>query len=179
MKKTKEAVKSAKPLQRALTRKEMQSEVAKLKKKNKKIVFTNGCFDLIHLGHTSLFEKAKSLGDVLVVAINSDKSLARLKGPKRPLVGEKDRAKLLLALKPVDYVVVFGEDTPKEILSELTPDILVKGGDYKLEDIIGREFVKKVYRYPVVKGKSTTNLINLIVQRYGGQNAKKTGKTCK
>jgi D-beta-D-heptose 7-phosphate kinase/D-beta-D-heptose 1-phosphate adenosyltransferase len=92
--------------------------------------------------------------------------MSRLKGPKRPLVCEKDRAKLLLALKPVDYVVVFGEDTPKEILSELTPDIRVKGGDYKLQDIIGREYVKKVYRSPFVQGKSTTNLIDLIVKRY-------------
>jgi D-beta-D-heptose 7-phosphate kinase/D-beta-D-heptose 1-phosphate adenosyltransferase len=159
--------KNMKDLKRALSRREMSDEVSKLKKRGKKIVFTNGCFDLIHLGHTGLFEKAKTLGDVLVVAINSDKSLGRLKGPKRPLVGEKDRAKLLLALKPVDYVVVFGEDTPKEILSELTPHVLVKGGDYKLEDIVGREHVKRVYRYPVVKGKSTTNLINLIVERYG------------
>jgi rfaE bifunctional protein nucleotidyltransferase chain/domain len=155
-----------KPLKRAHTRKEMQREVLKLKKQGKKIVFTNGCFDLVHLGHTSLFEKAKTLGDILIVAINSDKSMSRLKGPKRPLVCEKDRAKFLLALKPVDYVVVFGEDTPKEILSELTPDVLVKGGDYKLQDIIGREYVKKVYRYPFVKGKSTTSLIDLIVKRY-------------
>jgi len=152
---------------RALTLKELKAEIKKLHASGKKVVFTNGCFDLLHLGHTSLFEKAKSLGDILVVAINSDKSLSCLKGPKRPLVGEKDRAKLLLALKPVDYVVVFNEQTPHEILSELRPDILVKGGDYKLSEIVGREFVKKVYRYPVVKGKSTTNLINTIVERYG------------
>ncbi len=156
-----------KSINRALTRKEMRAESQKLKKRGKKVVFTNGCFDLIHLGHVSLFQKAKTLGDVLIVAINSDKSLQCLKGPKRPLVGEKERAKLLLALKPVDYVVVFGEQTPKEILSELKPDVLVKGGDYKLSEIVGREYVKKVYRFPFVKGKSTTNLINLIVERYG------------
>jgi len=154
-------------MKKALTRKELSSEIKKLQKAGKKVVFTNGCFDLLHIGHTSLFEKARSLGDVLIVAINSDKSLKGLKGPKRPLVGEKDRAKLLLALKAVDYVVVFGEQTPYELLKELKPDILVKGGDYKLSEIIGREFVKKVYRYPVVKGKSTTNLINTIVERYG------------
>ncbi|MDR3256246.1 MAG: adenylyltransferase/cytidyltransferase family protein [Endomicrobium sp.] len=154
---------------RALTRKEMQVEVKKLQKAGKKVVFTNGCFDLLHVGHTSLFTKAKSLGDVLIVAINSDKSLRCLKGAKRPLVGEKDRAKLLLSLKPVDYVVVFGEQTPKEILSELCPDVLVKGGDYKISEIVGREFVKKVYKFPFVKGKSTTNLINLIVNRYGSK----------
>ena len=152
---------------RALTKQELSSEIKKLQKAGKKVVFTNGCFDLLHIGHTLLFEKARSLGDVLIVAINSDKSLKGLKGPKRPLVGEKDRAKLLLALKAVDYVVVFGEQTPYELLKELKPDILVKGGDYKLSEIIGREFVKKVYRYPVVKGKSTTNLINTIVERYG------------
>lgn len=162
-------MKALKSLDRTLTRKEMKSEVARLQKVGKKVVFTNGCFDLLHLGHVSLFKKAKSMGDVLVVAINSDKSLRCLKGPKRPLVGEKDRAKLLLSLKPVDYVIVFNEHTPKEILSEIRPDILVKGGDYKLSEIIGREFVKKVYRFPFVKGKSTTALINLIVERYGSK----------
>jgi D-beta-D-heptose 7-phosphate kinase/D-beta-D-heptose 1-phosphate adenosyltransferase len=162
-------MKGLKSLDRDLTRKEMKSEVARLQKAGKKVVFTNGCFDLLHLGHVSLFKKAKSMGDVLIVAINSDKSLRCLKGPKRPLVGEKDRAKLLLSLKPVDYVIVFNEHTPKEILSEIRPDILVKGGDYKLSEIIGREFVKKVYRVPFVKGKSTTNLINLIMERYGSK----------
>ncbi|GHT25106.1 hypothetical protein AGMMS49953_09210 [Endomicrobiia bacterium] len=131
------------------------------------MIFTNGCFDLLHLGHINLFEKAKSMGEVLIVAINSDKSLSCLKGPQRPLSWEKDRAKQLLSLKSVDYVVVFDEQTPKEILSELRPDILVKGGDYKLSEIVGRECVKKVCRFPFIKGKSTTNLINLIVNRYG------------
>jgi D-beta-D-heptose 7-phosphate kinase/D-beta-D-heptose 1-phosphate adenosyltransferase len=162
-------MKALKSLDRALTIKEMKVEVIKLQKAGKKVVFTNGCFDLLHLGHVSLFKKAKSMGDVLIVAINSDKSLRCLKGPKRPLVGEKDRAKLLLSLKLVEYVVVFNEQTPKEILSELHPDILVKGGDYKLSEIVGREYVKKVYRFPFVKGKSTTNLINLIVERYGSK----------
>lgn len=140
--------------------------VKQLKKKKKKIVFTNGCFDILHIGHVSLFQKAKTLGDVLIVAINSDKSLAKLKGPKRPLVPQTDRAKLLAALSCVDYVVIFGEQTPYTLLSKLQPDVLVKGGDYKLQDIVGKEFVKKVYRYPVVKGKSTTNLIKLIIERY-------------
>jgi D-beta-D-heptose 7-phosphate kinase/D-beta-D-heptose 1-phosphate adenosyltransferase len=154
-------------MNKASAKKELKTKVQKLQKAGKKIVFTNGCFDLLHTGHASLFEKAKTLGDVLIVAINSDKSLKELKGPKRPLVGQKDRAKLLLSLKPVDYVVVFDEQTPEKLLSELKPDVLVKGGDYKLSEIAGRQHVKKVYRYPVVKGKSTTNLINLIVQRYG------------
>jgi D-beta-D-heptose 7-phosphate kinase/D-beta-D-heptose 1-phosphate adenosyltransferase len=162
-------MKVLKSLDRALTRKEMKSEVTRLQKAGKKVVFTNGCFDLLHLGHVSLFKKAKSMGDILIVAINSDKSLSCFKGPKRPLISEKDRAKLLLSLKSIDYVVVFNEHTPKELLSELRPDVLVKGGDYKLSEIIGREYVKKVYRFPFVKGKSTTNLINLIVKRYGSE----------
>lgn len=137
-----------------------------LKTKNKKIVFTNGCFDLIHAGHISLFQKAKTLGDILIVAINSDKSLAKLKGPKRPLVTQKDRAKLLSAISVIDYVVVFNEQTPHLLLSKIRPDVLVKGGDYKIDDIVGREFVKKVFRYPLVSGKSTSNLIKLIVERY-------------
>jgi D-beta-D-heptose 7-phosphate kinase/D-beta-D-heptose 1-phosphate adenosyltransferase len=162
-------MKALKSLDRALTRKEMKSEIARLQKAGKKIVFTNGCFDLLHLGHVTLFKKAKSMGDILIVAINSDKSLRCLKSLKRPLVGEKDRAKLLLSLKPVDYVIVFNEHTPKEILKELCPDILVKGANYKLSEIIGKKFVKKVYRVPFVKGKSTTTLINLIVKRYGSK----------
>lgn len=152
--------------QKVCSRKQIIEIVKKLKKQNKTIVFTNGCFDLLHIGHVSLFKKAKSLGDILIVAINSDKSLAGLKGPKRPLVCQKDRTKILAALSYIDYVVVFGEQTPYKLLSKLKPDILVKGGDYKIEDIVGREFVKKVYRYPLVKGKSTTNLIKLIVERY-------------
>ena len=140
--------------------------VEKLKKENKKIVFTNGCFDLLHIGHVSLFQKAKTLGDVLIVAINSDASLAQLKGPKRPLVPQTDRTQILAALSCIDYVVVFNEQTPYELLSVLKPDILVKGGDYKMEDIIGKEFVKEVYRYPIVEGKSTTKLIKLIIERY-------------
>ncbi|MDR3274505.1 MAG: adenylyltransferase/cytidyltransferase family protein [Endomicrobium sp.] len=161
---------------KALTRKEMQAEVKKLQKYRKRIVFTNGCFDILHLGHINLLKKAKSLGDILIVAINSDKSLSCLKGHKRPLVGEKDRAKLLLSLRAVDYVVAFGEQTPKEILRELRPDILIKGEDYRLSEIAGKEYVKKVYRFPVVKNKSTTNLINLIVERYGSKQKSRSSK---
>ncbi|MDR3071436.1 MAG: adenylyltransferase/cytidyltransferase family protein [Endomicrobium sp.] len=160
-------MKDLKNLSRALTRKEMQTEVKNLKKAGEKIVFTNGCFDLLHVGHIELLTKAKNLGDVLIVAINSDKSLGCLKGQKRPLIGQKDRAKLLLSLKCVDYVIVFDEQTPKEILSELLPDVLVKGSDYKSSEIVGKEYVKKIHRVPFVRGRSTTNLIKLIVNRYG------------
>jgi D-beta-D-heptose 7-phosphate kinase/D-beta-D-heptose 1-phosphate adenosyltransferase len=147
--------------------KKLQAEVKKLQKAGKKIVLANGCFDLLHLGHVSLFKKAKALGDVLIVAINSDNSIKRLKGPKRPLIGQKDRAKLLLSLKYIDYVTIFNEQTPKKILSELRPDILIKGADYRLSQIVGKEYVKKVYRFPHIKGRSSTNLIRLIVERYG------------
>ncbi|MDR2676586.1 MAG: adenylyltransferase/cytidyltransferase family protein [Endomicrobium sp.] len=141
-------------------------KIEKLKSIGKQIVFTNGCFDLIHLGHIVLLEKAKSFGDILIVAINSDKSLSNLKGAKRPLVKENERAKILLSLKFVDYVIIFDEQTPENILEKLRPDILVKGQDYEFSEIVGRKYVKKIYRVPIVKNKSTTNLINLIVKRY-------------
>jgi D-beta-D-heptose 7-phosphate kinase/D-beta-D-heptose 1-phosphate adenosyltransferase len=145
----------------------LQKTLARLKKQNKTIVFTNGCFDLLHLGHVRLFKKARSLGDVLVVAINADASLKRLKGPRRPLVPQGARAEILAALEPVDFVTIFGEDTPAELIAALKPDILVKGGDYNIDQIVGREHVKKVVRFSFVKGQSTTGLINEIVKRYG------------
>jgi D-beta-D-heptose 7-phosphate kinase/D-beta-D-heptose 1-phosphate adenosyltransferase len=146
---------------------ELKKKVAALKKQNKTVVFTNGCFDLLHAGHVRLFKKARSYGDVLIVAINSDASLKRLKGPERPLVGQKDRSELLAALEPVDFVTIFEEDTPAKVINALRPDILVKGGDYSLDRIVGRDAVKKVVRFPIVKGRSTTSLIQKIVKLYG------------
>ena len=140
--------------------------IASLRAGHKKIVFTNGCFDLLHLGHVQLFEKAKSLGDVLIVAVNSDSSLRRLKGPKRPLVRQADRCNVLAALESVDFVTVFGEDTPENIIRELKPDVLVKGGDYNINQIVGRQYVRKVVRFPIVKGRSTSALIKKIVESY-------------
>jgi len=148
------------------TRAVLRRIVDSLRAGHKKIVFTNGCFDLLHLGHVQLFAKAKSLGDVLVVAVNSDKSLRRLKGPRRPLVGQVDRCKVLAALESVDFVTVFGEDTPEEIIRELMPDVLVKGGDYKISQIVGRQYAGRVVRFPVVKGRSTSALIKKIVESY-------------
>ncbi len=136
----------------------------------KKIVFTNGCFDLLHVGHVKLFKRAKSLGDCLVVAVNSDDSLKRLKGSSRPLVPQKERAEVLAALEPVDYVVIFSEDTPLETIQALKPDILIKGADYELSQIVGRGFVKKIVRFPLIKGISTTNLIQKILKAYGPKN---------
>ena len=133
----------------------------------KKAVFTNGCFDLLHAGHVRLLKKAKSLGDILVVAVNSDRSVRKLKGRGRPLVDQKSRAELLASLSCVDFVTVFDEDTPLETIRILKPDVLIKGGDYELSQIVGRDSVRKVVRFPLVKGVSTTNLIKKIVATYG------------
>lgn len=128
----------------------------------KKIVFTNGCFDLLHAGHISVFEKARALGDVLVVGLNSDASVRRLKGKTRPLVSEKYRARVISALRAVDYVTIFDEETPEKLIRFLRPDILVKGGDYKTQEIVGRQWVKKVVRIKLVDGLSTTQLVEKI-----------------
>ncbi len=138
----------------------------KLKKKKKKVVFTNGCFDLLHYGHIQYLKKAKALGDILVVGLNSDSSVKKLKGTGRPLVPEKERAEILSALEFVDYVTIFSEETPANLIRQVKPDILVKGGDYSLDEIVGRDFVQscggKVVTIPLVKGKSTTGLIRKI-----------------
>ncbi|MFH1238678.1 MAG: D-glycero-beta-D-manno-heptose 1-phosphate adenylyltransferase [bacterium] len=141
--------------------------LSRLKKKGKKIVFTNGCFDIIHVGHVRYLKQAKGCGDILVIAVNSDSSVRMLKGKNRPLVALKDRLEVLSALEFVDYVVVFSEETPARVIETLRPDILVKGSDYRLNEIVGRDFVEstggKVVTIPLVKGKSTTALINKIV----------------
>ncbi len=113
----------------------------KLRAENKKIVFTNGCFDIIHAGHILYLEEARSLGDVLVIGLNSDKSVKRLKGKDRPINSVEDRALVLSALSMVDYIVVFEEDTPYKLIKNIKPDILVKGGDWSVEDIIGADIV--------------------------------------
>jgi rfaE bifunctional protein nucleotidyltransferase chain/domain len=127
------------------------------------LVFTNGCFDVIHRGHVEYLAYARSLGDALVVAINTDTSVRRLKGPTRPINSEEDRAHILAALESVDWVTSFDEDTPAQLISALLPDILVKGGDYAVEDIVGASEVVnaggRVVVAPLVPGRSTTNLI--------------------
>jgi rfaE bifunctional protein nucleotidyltransferase chain/domain len=145
----------------------LATHLASLKRRGRRIVFTNGVYDLIHAGHVSLLEKSKRLGDILVVGINSDSSVKRLKGPKRPLASEKDRAHVLAALEAVDFVTIFHEDTPYELLVKLRPDILVKGGDYSLDSIVGRNLVKKVVRIPFMKGRSTSTLIEKVLKAYG------------
>ncbi|MCE1164455.1 MAG: D-glycero-beta-D-manno-heptose 1-phosphate adenylyltransferase [Bacteroidetes bacterium] len=131
-----------------------------------KVVFTNGCFDIIHRGHVEYLNEAKSLGDFLVVGLNSDSSVKKLKGPERPVVGEQDRALVLSSLKPVDAVIIFSEETPYELIKFLRPDFLVKGGDWKKEEIVGSDVVEeyggKVISLKFVDSFSTTGLINKI-----------------
>jgi rfaE bifunctional protein nucleotidyltransferase chain/domain len=132
-------------------------------RKNKKIVFTNGCFDLLHVGHVRYLAEAKALGDFLVVGINSDASVQKLKGPTRPVQNQNDRAEILSQLKSVDFVTIFDEQTPRELITVVRPDILVKGGDWKPEQIVGSDFVLKnggkVLSLKYYDGKSTTSLI--------------------
>ena len=134
--------------------------------RGKKVVFTNGCFDILHKGHTSYLEKAKKLGDVLVVGLNSDASVRRSKGPDRPLNREKDRAQVLSALSCVDHVVIFSQDTPIKLIQALRPHVLAKGGDWGKKDVVGATFIEslggKVRLIPYVKGFSTTGLLEKI-----------------
>jgi rfaE bifunctional protein nucleotidyltransferase chain/domain len=134
---------------------------------DKKLVFTNGCFDILHKGHISYLKEAKSLGDFLMVAINSDASVRKLKGPNRPVNNENDRAFLVDNLKPVDFVTIFNEDTPYNVISELLPDFLVKGGDWNENQIVGSDIVKsnggKVVSLPFVNDYSTTNVLKKII----------------
>jgi D-beta-D-heptose 7-phosphate kinase/D-beta-D-heptose 1-phosphate adenosyltransferase len=128
------------------------------------VVFTNGCFDLIHRGHVALLEQSRAMGDILVVGINSDDSVKRLKGAGRPLTGEMDRAFILLALRSVDYVTIFGEDTPMETIEALEPDVLVKGAEYGEGEIVGEDFVLsrggRVERISMVEGYSSSGIID-------------------
>ncbi|MFA5287361.1 MAG: D-glycero-beta-D-manno-heptose 1-phosphate adenylyltransferase [Candidatus Omnitrophota bacterium] len=142
--------------------------ILRFKNQGKKIVFTNGCFDLLHYGHAKYLEEAKKNGDILVVGVNSDASVRRIKGKKRPIVGEKNRLHLVAALKSVDFAVLFKEDTPLNTIKELRPDILIKGADWRKKDIVGADFIKsyggRVSTVKLVKGLSTTNLIKIIAK---------------
>jgi D-glycero-beta-D-manno-heptose 1-phosphate adenylyltransferase len=142
----------------------------RLKAENKKVVFSNGCFDILHAGHVDYLNKAKLYGDVLIVALNSDDSVKRLKGSKRPIVKEDERAFVIANLKSVDYVTFFEEDTPEKIIDDLIPDILVKGSDWKIENIVGRKTVEKsggkVERVEFVNFQSTSNIIDTISKKF-------------
>jgi D-beta-D-heptose 7-phosphate kinase/D-beta-D-heptose 1-phosphate adenosyltransferase len=141
-----------------------------LKQQRKKVVFTNGCFDLIHSGHVDYLVKAKEMGDVLILALNSDSSIRSIKGDKRPILLQDERAFIVSNLKPVDYVTFFNEDTPAEIISDLVPDILVKGADWAIDKIVGREIVEanggEVKTIKFVNDQSTSNIIKIIKERF-------------
>jgi len=141
------------------------------KARGRRIVFTNGCFDLLHVGHVKYLQKAKSFGDVLVLGLNSDASVRRLKGEKRPLIGEAERAHILAALDCIDYVVIFDEDTPLRLIETLKPAVLVKGGDYTPEGVVGKDLVEsyggRIELVTFVDGRSTTNIIDKILRAYG------------
>jgi len=136
------------------------------KRSTNKVVFTNGCFDILHYGHVKYLEDAKMNGSLLVVGVNSDSSVKKLKGSERPLNDQVNRARIIAALESVDYVTIFDEDTPYELIRSVMPDVLVKGGDWKIENIVGGDIVSKnggrVLSIPFVQGLSTTDLINKI-----------------
>ncbi|MBI5022195.1 MAG: D-glycero-beta-D-manno-heptose 1-phosphate adenylyltransferase [Ignavibacteriales bacterium] len=152
---------------------ELMSERDSLRKENKKVVFTNGVFDIIHRGHIEYLIKAKALGDVLIVGLNSDSSVRRIKGDKRPIVGENDRSFVLANLSPVDYVCLFDEDTPLNLISAIVPDVLVKGADWSVDAIVGKDVVEKaggrVMAIEFIPDRSTTSIIEMILKRFGSK----------
>ncbi len=144
------------------TLKSLIIDISRLKGEGKKIVFTNGCFDLLHLGHLKILREAKTKGDILIVGLNSDSSIRKIKGSTRPIFDQRTRAKLLVNLNPVDYVVLFKEKTPYDLIKTIKPDILVKGGDWKKGEIVGEGLVKTVYRVKLYPQHSTTHIIDKI-----------------
>lgn len=150
-------------IEKILSRGSMLGERQRLRSAGRRLVFTNGVFDLMHVGHIRYLTQARALGDVLVVAINSDRTVRELKGSSRPVFSERERAEILAALRVVDYVTVFDDVSPRSLIAELLPDVLVKGGDYNLDEIHGREEVEasggKVISLPFVEGVSTTSII--------------------
>lgn len=149
--------------QRIVQLEQLKRDVARWKFLRKKIVFTNGCFDILHLGHINYLSDAADLGDILIVAVNSDRSVKALKGNTRPFNHQDARAKILASLFFIDSVIIFDEDTPESLIQALNPDVLVKGGDYKIEEIAGSDFVIKnggeVKTIPITEGYSTTNIL--------------------
>lgn len=152
--------------QKILSIEDAKQRVLEWKREGKRIVFTNGCFDIVHLGHIDYLEKARALGDKLVLGLNTDASVSALKGPARPVVDEKARARLVAAMEFVDAVILFSEPTPLQLIQTISPDILVKGDDYTVENIVGADFVisngGEVMTIPLVKGYSTSTIIEKI-----------------
>jgi D-beta-D-heptose 7-phosphate kinase/D-beta-D-heptose 1-phosphate adenosyltransferase len=156
---------------------QLMLELQRHKAAGRKIVFTNGCFDLIHLGHVKYFQFARAQGDLLIVGVNTDASIRGLKGPQRPIVNEHDRIEVLAELESIDYLVRFEDETPLRLIEAIQPDVLVKGADYKKEDVVGWEIVEKhgghVALAPLIDGRSSTNLIQRILKAYGPEAAGK------
>ncbi len=148
---------------------EVSEKVSKIRKQGHSIVFTNGCFDLLHAGHVWYLKKAANFADILILGLNSDSSVSEIKGPNRPILPHEERAFLLSSLEVIDYVVIFDEATPIHLIKEICPNVLVKGGDYLKEDIVGYDFVKKnggsVEVVPFIEGKSTTSIVNMILEK--------------
>jgi D-beta-D-heptose 7-phosphate kinase/D-beta-D-heptose 1-phosphate adenosyltransferase len=157
-------------MNKILEREALRNKLEELRNKGKKIAFTNGCFDILHVGHVRYLREAKKTADVLVLALNSDSSVRSLKGEEKPLIPENERAEILAALEFIDFVTIFEELTPLELINYLKPDILIKGGDWPEEKVVGREEVKKwggrVAIIPEVEGKSTTNIVEKIKKLY-------------
>lgn len=153
--------------------KELKPIIEEVRRKGGKVVFTNGCFDILHAGHIQYLKETKTLGDILVVGVNSDSSIRSIKGGKRPIIPQNERVEVLSALECVDYVILFDEPTPLRLIEEIGPDVLAKGGDWKNEEIVGREIVEgrggKVVRLPLREGVSTTRIIERICRLYGEQ----------
>jgi len=155
---------------KVLTTQEFLLERSRLKVEGKILVFTNGVFDILHRGHCEYLEAARSMGDALLVGLNSDASVRRIKGDKKPIIPEADRAYLLSQLNSVDYVTLFAEDTPRRLITSILPDVLVKGADYELEHIVGRDEVEasggRILTIPLTPDRSSTNIIQTILDRY-------------
>jgi D-beta-D-heptose 7-phosphate kinase/D-beta-D-heptose 1-phosphate adenosyltransferase len=155
---------------KVLSRESLKEKLEQHQREGRKIVFTNGCFDILHVGHVRYLQEAKKLGQVLVLGLNSDASVRGLKGEKRPLVPQEERAEVLAALEAVDYITIFDEPTPLELIRCLKPDFLVKGGDWSEDAIVGGDLVKgwggRVVVAPLIEGRSTTNVVERILQVY-------------
>ncbi len=147
---------------RIISRREVVSLVKEEREKDRRIIFTNGCFDIIHIGHIELLRKAKDRGDILIVGLNSDRSVREIKGEGRPILDERSRATVLSSINYVDYVVIFDEKTPYSLIKAIKPDILLKGKDWKEDEIVGRDIAGEIARVDIVPGYSTTEILEKI-----------------
>ena len=158
-------------VQKILALEDLLAQRDRLRRENKRTVFTNGCFDLLHPGHIDYLSRARQMGDALIVGVNSDRSVRELKGPLRPILTQDERTRLLSGIDSVDYITVFDEDTPHRLIAALLPDVLVKGGDWTVETIVGRQEVEaaggRVAPLPYLEGQSSTAIIERILNRYG------------